>query len=302
MGCAWLFTTAFVTAGPIIPAGKSIVAPSSEAEETQLDVFSFDTSYVFDSPIKFNHRRIAAGDEVHSDLHFLHRIPIRGNWYFQVGIDYERFDFGGGQAGPLPGTLQNLNAPIGVVYLVQNQIGFLAQIRPGVYFEHHIDTGAFDIPVEIGGALPLKKDKLFLVYGIGTSILREWPVIPTVGLVWIINDKWRLFGVAPEPRLEYSYNNHLTLWVGGELLVESFKTDPNAFALAPRQRSTTGGSVVDYTEYRVGLGATYTPVNYWDINVAAGYSLERTFDFWRADKSYTADPAPYVRVQLKASF
>ena len=281
--------------------GKSVVAPSTE-DVTQLDEVNADVSYVLTSPIKFTHKRVTAGDEVYSEFRYLRRVPIKGNWFFQAGVEYERFDFGGGNAGPLPGGLQDINLPIGIVYMVQNHTGFLAQIRPGFWFEHRIDTGAFDIPIEIGGVYPLQKDKLFLAYGVGTSILREWPVLPTLGLVWIIDDHWKLFGVAPEPKLVYTCNDRFSVWLGGELFLEAFSTDRNNFALTTQRGHTTSGSVCEYSEYRVGLGATYSPVKYWDINFAAGYSFDRSFDFWRADKSYTADPAPFVRLQMKASF
>ena len=302
LGCTWLIVVGTATAGLAPSTGKSVAAPTKPTEANQLDVLECDGSYVFTSPIKFAHERLAAGDEVHSEFRYLRRFPIRGNWYLQAGIDYESFEFGGSTAaGPLPGALQTVNAPIGIVYLVGNEIGFLAQVRPGVNFEHHVDRGAFDIPVEVGSDWPIIKDKLYLSYGLATSILREYPVLPHLGLVWLINKKWTLYGVAPEPRLMYTCSDRLTVWAGGEVLAQSFKTDPTNAVFAPNDRSTSG-SVVDYTEIRAGVGATFTPVDNWDINFAAGYAVEREFNFYRANKCYSADPAPYVRVQLKASF
>ena len=304
LGGAWLITAANTTAGPTEPDSKTSAPPVAPAQNTYPDAFKADASYVFSSPIRFAEKRIGKGNEVHGEVRYSRRIPITGNWYFHFGIDYEQFDFGGsksGAPGPLPGCLQDLNAPIGIAYLVNNQIGFLAQVRPGVYFEHRIDSGAFDIPVEIGGVIPIKNGKLYLTYGIGTSNLRHYPVIPNLGVVWLINDKWRLMGVAPEPRLIYTYNDRLSLWLGGEVLIQSFKTDRNDFAPVG-QGKTTSGSVVDYTEARAGLGFSYTPWKDWDLNVAGGYALEREFDFWRAKKCYTADPAPFVRAQLKVAF
>jgi len=301
LACVWFLAVSAAAASAVGSAGKSVVAPVPETQ-TQLDEVTFDTSYVFTSPIEFTDKRIAAGDEAHSEFRYLRRIPIAGNWYFQMGVDYERFDFGGSTASsPLPGCLQDLNAPIGIAYILNKEIGFLAQVKPGVFFEHRIDSGAFDIPVEIGGVLPIQEKKLYLVYGIGSSILRQYPVLPDLGVVWLIDDKWTLFGYAPEPKLVYSWSDQLSLWVGGELLMESFKTDPNTFPTAPNTKSSSG-SVLDYTEIRAGLGATYTLTKYCDINFAAGYSVERDFDFYRVRKCYEADPAPYVRLQVKASF
>lgn len=282
------------------PTGKSTVNPT---EPVSLDVLTLDESYDFSSPIRFASKKVGNGDELHSSFDYLRRFQIKGSWYFQTGITYERFDFGGhinSPTGTLPDTLQTANMPIGIAYLVEDRAGFLFQVRPGVNFEHNVNSGCFDIPVEIGGYIPIKKDKFYIVYGLGTSILREYPAIPTVGILWVINDDFQLYGYAPEPKLVYNVKDNLTVWIGGEVLQSSFKTDS---ASAPASGgSSINGTVVDYTEYRAGLGVTYTPIKHWDINFVAGYSLERDFDFYRANKDYTADPAPYLRFQLNGQF
>jgi hypothetical protein len=38
------------------------------------------------------------------------------------------------------------------------------------------------------------------------------------------------------------------------------------------------------------------------VNVGGGYAFQRRFDFERADEEFESDPAPYVRVGLKAEF
>jgi len=279
--------------------GKSTVNPT---EPVSLDELTLDESYVFSSPIQFAGKKVGNGDELHSSFDYLRRFPIKGSWYFQTGITYERFDFGGRISSPmgtLPDTLQTANIPIGVAYIVEDRAGFLLQVRPGVNFEHDVNTGGFDIPVEIGGYIPIKKDKFYIVYGLGTSILRQYPAIPTVGILWVINDDLQLYGYAPEPKLVYNVRDNLTVWIGGEVLEGSFRTDSGS---APASGKSINGTVVDYSEYRAGLGVTYTPVENWDINFAAGYTLERDFDFYRAHKEYAADPAPYVRFQLNAQF
>ena len=301
----WLCAASLALAGVGSTAAKSVVAPTPAGDVNQLDVINLDTSYTFTSSIKFASQRIGSGDEVHSAFEYLRRVPIRGNWYFQMGVHYERFDFGNsttGAAGALPGALQEISAPIGVVYLVQNEIGFLAQIRPGVFFEHNIDLGAVDIPFELGGVYPIKDKKFYLVYGLSTTALREYPVLPDLGFVWLISPKMRLVAAAPDPRFTYTCSDRFSWWVGGELLTGTYKTDTNTNALFAPNDQTTSGSVVEYTEIRAAIGATYSPIDNWDLNVAAGYSLQREFTYYRANKSYTADPAPFVRIEMKASF
>jgi hypothetical protein len=38
------------------------------------------------------------------------------------------------------------------------------------------------------------------------------------------------------------------------------------------------------------------------IDLGAGYSLQRKFDFHRADIDYKTDAAPYLRLEFKAKF
>jgi hypothetical protein len=295
LGCAWLLASASANAGPA--TDKNTV---EQAAPPSLDTLTLDESYVFPSPVKFGNYNLGAQSENHALIDYTRRIQLNGAWYLTMGVHYEAFDFGGSNPpAVLPGSLQDIDIPLGISYMVDDHEGFEARIHPGVYFEHHIDSGAFDIPFDLGTYIPLKKDKLYWVVGLGTSILRQYPVIPTVGIIWVINKDWQLMAYLPEPKLVYHVSEDLTTWVGGEVIGESFKTDSNNFSPAGQ---TTSGSVVDYTEVRAGIGMTYTPLKHWDINLAAGYSVVRDFDFYRANKAFEADPAPYARLQLSGAF
>ena len=61
-------------------------------------------------------------------------------------------------------------------------------------------------------------------------------------------------------------------------------------------------AVVEYSEYRVSGQITYSHWKPFDLVLNAGYALEREFDYFRADRSYKADPAPFVRLELDAEF
>lgn len=265
-------------------------------EPVPLQVLSTDESAVLSSG--FNHRGIGRGDAMHSCLEFTRRIPLagpEGPWFFQAGVSGERFDFGGSDRGPLPGTLQSFGVPFGIVNITQGHVGFIAQLQPGFYFEHQLSRGAFDVPLTIGGYWPLLDEKLYAAWGLRAGLLQEHGVFPAAGLIWVIDPTLILFGVMPEPRLEYTVSERLTLSAGGEFTGGTFKMD-----------SGTGerfsGTVVQYYEIRAGAGATFLPAKGWSIKLAAGYACQRKFDFYRANQSYVADPAPYVRLQASAEF
>lgn len=261
-----------------------------------LNVIATDDSAVFSSG--FNHRGVGQGDAVHSSFDFTRRFPLTdtmGHWFLQAGASEDRFDFGGAQRGPLPGTLQTFNVPLGIVNITQAHIGFIAQLRPGFYFEHEISQGAFDVPLEIGGYWPLIDEKLYAAWGMRAGLLQQHGVFPTAGLIWVIDPSLILHVVLPEPRLEYTVSDRLALWAGSEFTGGSYKMDSDG-------EGKYSGTVVQYYEIRAGAGATFFPLKGWCVKLAAGYACERKLDFYRADASYVADPAPYVRLQTAVEF
>ncbi len=292
-GLSALFASHALFAGT--PPAEVPLEQREEEGPVPLNTIELDTSYVFSSRIDFASQKVGEGSAMHNDFEYIRRIPIHGQWYFQIGANYERFDFGGSATRLLPTTLQSINVPIGISYIYRGHVGFLAQFRPGVNFEHDISTGAFDIPFQIGSFYPFIDEKFYGVWGVGTSMLRDWPVIPMVGIIWVINDQFRIMGHAPEPKIIYQPNENWTFWVGGEFAGGSYK-------VGRRSDSRLSNTVVDYTEIRVGGGFSYEPNDNWEINVVGGCAVDRSFDFHRANQVYSSDPAPYVRVQLSGQF
>ena len=87
--------------------------PDANAEgEVNLNTVEFDTSYVFSSDVEFASKKVGRGSAMHNFFEYIHRVPIQGQWYFQVGATYDRFDFGGSATELLPTTLQSINVPI----------------------------------------------------------------------------------------------------------------------------------------------------------------------------------------------
>ena len=123
-------------------------------------------------------------------------------------------------------------------------------------------------------------------------------MIPLAGLVYRPNPRLDFDIVVPEPRIIYSPTKNFSVFVGGELVGGSYRTDhdPNIF---PRKLD---GAQIDYTEYRAGGGLIFSPCKAVTIDLAGGYAIERSIDFNRAGEEFKADPAPYLRISVKAEF
>jgi hypothetical protein len=272
-----------------------------ETEKVPLDIVETETAYVFESDL--NHGDSVGKQYALQDrFEYGHRFLLKGNLYARLGVAYQRFDFGN-TAAPVPVHLQAMAGIISIDYMHGEDIGALLEFRPGFYTEEHIGIASFDCPITLARFFILQPDKLYLLVGAQAKFLRGgFPVLPFAGLVWYPNEKLQVMGILPDPRVIYSVSDQLHLWAGGELVGGSFRTDHHDEFLNIKHVAKLSGTQVDYSEYRAGVGATYSMTQQIDLNLGGGYSIRRSFNFHRAGEHYDADPAPYVRFEIKANF
>jgi hypothetical protein len=295
-----LAATAF--AGPPSPA---IPAPQTteKLEPVPIDYVEIETAYTFESDFTNSRHDFSSQDSWQNEFEYGHRFLISGNWYLRAGVSYDRFDFSSTDA-PLPIHLQSGAVVLGVDYMHGEDVGAFLQIRPGIYTEEHINSSAFDCPITLGRFWVLKTDQLYLLTAVrGSFLSSEFPVVPLVGLVWRPSKQWRVMAIPPEPRLIYSVNKQLDLWVGGEIAGGAFRIDHHDdYLLRGGKTAKLSGAVLDYTDYRAGAGFTFSPTDKIDVDFSGGYSVQRNFDFNRADQSFRTEPAPYVKMEIHAKF
>ncbi|MGH7981936.1 MAG: hypothetical protein ACREFF_02175 [Candidatus Udaeobacter sp.] len=266
------------------------------ADENSRDLFNYETTYTFDSD--FKESKLGHGDSLYNDFSYDHRFLITGKWYFRAGVEYERYDFGGTDNG-LPDHLQAASAHLALEYVVKNFAGISVELDPGVYFQDNVTSDAFDIPGKAYVTFPLKKDKIFAVVAVGWGIYQDPPVAPGGGIIWIFSDKLRLQAVFPRPALIYQPNDDWEFRISGELNYTSFRTDD---VLTTERKLQLHNAVVQYSENRAGVQVAYSGLKPFKLIAGAGVTVERNFDFFRANQSKRTDPAPYIRVAAEAKF
>jgi hypothetical protein len=267
------------------------------ADENSHDLFYYETTYTFDSD--FKESKLGHGDSLYNDFSYDHRFLITGKWYFRAGVEYERYDFGGTNNG-LPDHLQAASAHLALEYVVKNFAGISIELDPGVYFQNNVTSDAFDIPTKAYVTFPLKKDKIFAVVAVGGGIYQDPPVAPGGGIIWIFSDKLRLQGVFPRPALIYQPNDDWEFRITGELNYTSFRTDD--VVSHTEHKLDLHNAVVQYSEDRAGVQVAYSGLKPFKLIAGAGVTVERNFDFFRANQSKRTDPAPYIRVAAEAKF
>jgi hypothetical protein len=279
-------------------ADKAVVSNNQSTEErVPLDLFKIESAYVFESDL--NHGgSFGKQSLIQNEIDYVHRIQLRGNWYAHLGFSYERYDFGSTSA-PVPNHLQSIAGVVGIDYMHGSDVGAFLQLRPGFYFQNDIGISSFDIPITAGRIFVVEDKKFYIFLGAYAAFLRSgFPVLPLAGAIWIPNDQLRFMAVLPEPKLIYSPMKKLDLWVGGELVGGSFRTDRND-DIRPKKLN---GTQVDFADYRAGVGLSYRMSSNIVFDLGGGFSISRQFDFGRAGETYRTDPSPYVRLQMSAAF
>ncbi len=300
LGLAFLLLLSVIPvwAGPesqLFARGETRAAP--DLEKPAIDIFSSRSSYVFESDLE-NDGNFGEQDVWQGQFEYSHRFILTGNLYFRAGLAYERFEFGETFA-PVPDHLQSLAGVIGIDYMHGDDVGAFLQFRPGFYTENDFDSASFDVPTTLGRIFVLREDQLYLFVGLRAALLSgRYPVIPLAGLVYRPNSQWSFEIIVPEPRIIYSPTKSFSVFVGGELVGGSFRTDHDG-NITPRKLD---GAQIDYTDYRAGAGIIFSPCKAVSIDIAGGYSIQRSIDYERAGEEFKTDPAPYFRIALKAEF
>jgi len=292
-----LFLLAPITSALAGTASFEAQPSPTPADENSHDLFSWETTYTFRSD--FKESKLGHGDSLYDDFTYDHRFLITGKWYFRLGVEYERYDFGGTNNG-LPDHLQAVYGHLAVEYIVKDFAGAGLEFDPGVYFQDNVTGDAFDIPIKAWFSFRLIDDKVFAVVGLGWALYQDPAVAPGGGIIWRINDKLRLQGVFPKPALIWQPNDDWDLRLIGELNYQSFRTDD--VVSHTEHKLDLHDAVLQYSEYRAGAQIGYTGIKHLKLMVGGGVTVERDFDFFRASQSKRTDPAPYVRGAAELKF
>jgi len=219
----------------------------------------------------------------------------------RFGFDWQHFSFGSTAGTQIPNTLHSEAIIAGVDLEVFNSIFIRIEAQPGFYSASSDFSGrSFNVPVIVGGSYVYSKD-LQLILGVSIDPARDIPVLPGGGIRWQVSDHWLLDAVLPKPRLEYEYSKQVTLYGGADVLDNSFRTD-HRFGTATGNKDLNS-AWLDYTEVRVGTGATVKVNDKVNLDLEVGYTVYRDFDYHRAGVDlHSNEGGVYGGVSLSAKF
>src|SRR5215470_9742083 len=152
------------------PADVILQPSPTPADETHRNLFSYETTYTFDSD--FKESKLGDGSSLYDDFSYDHRFLISGKVFFRLGVEYERYDFGGTNNG-LPDHLQGLYGHVAVEYVVKDYPGAAIELEPGVYFQDHIRGNTSHVPRSGFFCFSLRKDKVLPTIVIGWAQFQD---------------------------------------------------------------------------------------------------------------------------------
>lgn len=205
--------------------------------------------------------------------------------YWLTGLQLDHYTFAD---GPIP-RLQDYAALLGLQYRRNGETAAQLTLRPGYYFAQHARRDAWDIPVDCVTGIPFT-DTFNGVIGFSSGRFYHHP-LPIFGLVWDPAPHWHCQLVYPEPALEYAASSTLTLRLAGELVGGGFLNDTPSGGTTP----------VEYSSYRVGLGATQKVTPHCKLGLMLGVEAMRDFDAFRSTGRTHGGAAGYIGISATLS-
>ena len=273
--------------------GNTLVQPSpTPGAENLGPLWSLDlnSTYTFGSHVERS-GNLGSQAEYRYEIEALRNFRITGDYYLQLGVDYERFDFSRSNS-QFPYSFTSLSGEILFSYLSGDSFYPVIRLEPGIYYTRdHVTGNSFDVPIRITPGFKVSPN-LYIIFGASIDPYSNPVVFPIGGFNWKINDQFNFRAVFPRPRFSYIPNDKLEIYLGAELIGNSYRNGPT-------NDRRTNNAIVEYDEERAGFGVDYTLRKGIDLEAIGGWTFERTFDYIRSGPINRSRGSPYIKLDLK---
>ena len=245
---------------------------------------------------------VSVGDvsEIHSSIDYILSPEVSKDFLSRFGASWERFGFDHSGTIPLPNSLQSAAAVVGFDSTLSEDWLLRFEAKPGIYSDFKdVDMDDVNVPFVVGASWLVNSD-LQIFAGLSVDLFREYPVLPGIGIRWEFAEDWTLMLAPPEPRVIYSIEKDLQVFVGLDVKGMNVRVG-NSFG-SVRGRPDLNNALLNLTEIRVGAGAAYQVMDSIALTLEGGYMVYRRYDFYRANFHLTSEPAPYVQLSVNGSF
>jgi hypothetical protein len=280
-----------VLAGVTFGDEKNVIQSPPPEQQGQAPLWSFDlnSDYTLGSKI------IGSGDfgsqaVSHYQIEALRNIHLFDKYYFQFGVDSERFEFSRSNV-IYPSSITSIAGELSISYWTGDDYYQLLKFEPGVYYTRdNITANSFDVPIRAVAGFKVR-DNLHLVLGLDVDPFEQEWAIPICGFNWKINEQFNLRAVFPQPRFSYMPNKQLEFFLAADLVGGGYRNGPT-------DDHRTNNALLNYSEYRAASGVNYNPQKGLSFEMTAGWSIQRRLDYFRAGPDDRAKSAPYIKLDI----
>ncbi len=281
-----------VILGTIAKGGGTAVTQSASTEQKdQAPLWSTDLTgdYTLGSKI-MKSADFGSQSVSHYEFEVLRNLHLFDKYYLQFGFNSERFDFSRSNS-IYPSSIQSLDAEVSLSYWTGDDFYPLLKLQPGVYYtNNHITANSFDVPIRAVAGIKTV-ETVYLVLGVDADPYESEPITPVCGFNWKINDQYNLRAVFPEPRFSYNPDKKVELFITADLVGGGYRNGPT-------NDRRTSNAVLDYSEYRAASGLNYNPRKGLSVEMSAGWSFQRRFEYYHAGPDDASKGAPYFKLDL----
>lgn len=258
------------------------------------------TSYSFTSNGDLERNRKVGSTEVsHYEFEASFSLPAPDTWMFSTALSWKRDQFKSTGAVPLPKRLTELGLNFMAMKDLTKEIGpgwsAMAMIGPSFSSDSgKISGDGFSL---LGVATIGKEVSPTLSWDVGlVGMTRgDMKVLPMIGLKWGFAPDWELSIGFPRTGVSYKVSDALKLSAG-------LSRQGGTYHISKAPAAGLGNTYLDYSEMRGGLRADYEINKNVSVEVEAGATLERKFDYYDRNYELKGKSVGYGRLGVKYQF
>jgi hypothetical protein len=272
-------------------AEKNLIQPPPPEKQDSAPLWSIDlnSDYTLGSKI-IKSSSFGSQAVYHYQIEALRNLHLFDKYYFQFGVDAERFDFSRSNV-LYPSSIASVAGEFSLSYWTGDDYYPLLKFEPGVYYTRdYVTANSFDVPIRAVAGFKLREG-IHLVLGADLDPFEQEWAIPICGVNWKIDNQFNLRAVFPQPRFSYTPSKALEFFLAADLVGGGYRNGPTD------DRRTNNG-LLNYSEYRAASGVNYNPQKGLSLEFTTGWSIQRRFDYFRAGPDDSAKSAPYVKLDI----
>ncbi len=290
-----------VARGAESPLEPKVANSSSTATNASMEL-DVDYGFAAGSKAHTGGHDLGYVSEQNAGLKYVVSPELSKDLLLRAGFEWELFSFGLPGNAPLPNTLQQISAVLGLDYQIDEHWLMRAELTPGLYSDFQdLSWCDVDAPLILGGSYLVDADLQWFL-GLRVDLRSRYWIAPAAGVRWKFADEWTLNLLFPNPRLEYELNKRVQLYLGGRVLAGTYRLADNfgtSHGIDPR----TNQAMLDFLELRAGPGVSWKVLPNLTVEAEVGCMLYREFEFSDPHMFVRSNnPAPYAQISCHAAF